>query len=134
MSHLPQVRRAAVGVEPIGDLLGQDGGPTKASLASGLAVATVGSVNGLYFNQDRVTVIRGRISGRTGGCARLSVANAVPQCAAKRDQAGFTPSKSPWWSGQETSPPSVEPVREPVIADGAQARDVVVDVMHIQGD
>jgi hypothetical protein len=49
-------------------------------------------------------------------------------------RAGFTPSKSPWWSGQETSPPSVETVREPVIADGAQARDVVVDVMHIQGD
>lgn len=47
---------------------------------------------------------------------------------------GFTPSKSPWWSGQETSPPSVETVREPVIADGAQARDVVVDVMHIQGN
>ena len=62
VSHLPQVRRAAVGVEPIADLLGQDGGPTEASVASGLAVATVGSVNGLYFNQDRVTVIRGRMS------------------------------------------------------------------------
>ncbi len=62
VSHLPQVRRAAAGVELIGDLLGQDGVPTEASLASGLAVVTVGSVNGLYFNQDRVTVIRGRMT------------------------------------------------------------------------
>lgn len=79
---------------------------------------------------------RPRLSGSLGErvAARGSVVDAVPRYTAKRDQAGFTPSKSPWWSGQETSPPSVETVREPVIADGVQARDVVVDVMHIQGD
>ncbi len=62
VSHLPHVRRAEVAVEPIADVLGRDGGPTAASMAAGFRVATLGSVNGLYFNQDRVTVIHGRMA------------------------------------------------------------------------
>lgn len=62
LTHLPQVRRAGIAVEPIADVLGRDGGPTQASLTAGFWVATVGSVNGLYFGQDRVTVIGGRMA------------------------------------------------------------------------
>jgi hypothetical protein len=62
VTHLSQVRRAEVAVEPIAAVLGRDGGPTAASRASGLGLAFVGSVNGLYFNQDRVTVVRGRMA------------------------------------------------------------------------
>jgi hypothetical protein len=62
VTHLPQVRWAKMGVEFAADVLSPDGAPTKASLASGLGVGTVGSVNGLYFNQDRVTVTRGRMA------------------------------------------------------------------------
>jgi hypothetical protein len=62
VTRLPQVRRAGIAVEPIGDVLGPDGGPTAASLAADFALETVASVNGLYFNQDRVTVIRGRMA------------------------------------------------------------------------
>ncbi len=60
--HLPHVRRAEIAVEPVADVLQRDGGPADASIAAGFRVATVGSVNGLYFNQDRVTVIRGRMA------------------------------------------------------------------------
>ena len=59
---LPHVRRAEIALEPIADVLDRDGAPTHASMAAGLGVAAVGSVNGLYFNQDRVTVIRGRLA------------------------------------------------------------------------
>ena len=62
LTHLPHVRRAEIAVEPIADVLGRDGGPTEASMAGGFSAATVGSVNGLYFNQDRVTVIRGQMA------------------------------------------------------------------------
>jgi len=62
VARLPQVRRAGIAVEPIGDVLGRDGGPTAASRAAGFGVETVGSLNGLYFTQDRVTVVRGRMA------------------------------------------------------------------------
>jgi hypothetical protein len=62
VSRLPHVRRAEIAVEPIADVLDRDGAPTRASMASRLGVAFVGSVNGLYFNQDRVAVISGRMA------------------------------------------------------------------------
>jgi hypothetical protein len=62
VARLPHVRRAEIAVELIADVLGRNGAPTDASKAASLGVATVGSVNGLYFNQDRVTVIRGRLA------------------------------------------------------------------------
>lgn len=62
VGRLPGVRRAEFAVEPIADVLGPDGGPAPASEAASLQVATVASVNGLYFNQDRVTVVRGRMA------------------------------------------------------------------------
>jgi hypothetical protein len=55
---LPHVKRAEIAVEPIADVLGRNGAPTRANMAAGLGIAAVGSVNGLYFNQDRVAVIR----------------------------------------------------------------------------
>ncbi len=62
VTRLPQVRRAGIAIEPIGDVLGPDGGPTAASMAADFGLETVASLNGLYFNQDRVTVIRGRMA------------------------------------------------------------------------
>jgi hypothetical protein len=62
VARLPQVRRAGIAVEPIGDVPGPDGGPTAASLAADFGLETVGSVNGLYFRQDRVTVTGGRMA------------------------------------------------------------------------
>ena len=62
VARLPQVRQAGIAVEPIGDVLGPDGGPTAASMAAGFGLETVGSVNGLYFSQDRVTVTRGHLA------------------------------------------------------------------------
>jgi hypothetical protein len=62
VARLPQVRRAGIAVEPIFDVLGRDGGPTAASRAAGFGVEPVGSVNGLYFTQDRVTVVGGRMA------------------------------------------------------------------------
>jgi hypothetical protein len=53
---------AEIAVEPIGDILGPDGGPTEASLAAGFSAAAVGSVDGLYFNQDRVAIIGGQMA------------------------------------------------------------------------
>jgi FtsX-like permease family len=62
VARLPQVRRAGIAVEPIADVLGRDGGPTAASRAANFGVEPVGSVNGLYFTQDRVAVIGGRMA------------------------------------------------------------------------
>ncbi len=62
MAHLPYVRRAGIAVWPIGDVLGRDGSPTRASKAAGFRVETVASVNGLYFNQDRVSVVQGQMA------------------------------------------------------------------------
>ena len=53
---------AEIAVEPIAGILGPDGGPTEASLAAGFSAAAVGSVDGLYFNQDRVAIIRGQMA------------------------------------------------------------------------
>jgi putative ABC transport system permease protein len=62
VARLPHVRRAEIAVGLIADVLGPDGAPTDASRASGFGMYYVGSVDGLYFNQDRVAVIRGRIA------------------------------------------------------------------------
>ena len=89
LTHLPQVRRARVAVEPIAYILGRDGAPTRESTAAGFSAATVGSVNGLYFDQDRVTVISGKmadprrldqvvISAQAARLLRLPVGAVVP--------------------------------------------------------
>jgi len=62
VARLPHVRRAEIAVEFVADVLNRDGAPTHASMASRLGVAFVGSVNGLYFNQDRVAIIGGRMA------------------------------------------------------------------------
>jgi hypothetical protein len=62
VARLPHVRRAESAVEPIADVLGRDGAPTPASMAGSLMVAAVASVNGLYFDQDRVAVLAGRMA------------------------------------------------------------------------
>jgi hypothetical protein len=62
VTRLPQVRRAGIAVEPIAKVLGRDGGPTAASMAADFGLETVASVNGLYFSQDRVAVVRGRMA------------------------------------------------------------------------
>ncbi|HYB16304.1 MAG TPA: ABC transporter permease [Streptosporangiaceae bacterium] len=56
------MRRAEIAVALVADVLGRDGAPTHASMADRLGVYAVGSVNGLYFNQDRVAVIGGRMA------------------------------------------------------------------------
>jgi hypothetical protein len=95
--HLHDVRRVESAVEPISDVLQPDGAPTEASLASGFRVAIVGSVDGLYFTHDRVTVTRGRMadprspgqfvmSAEAAGLLGLHVGEVVPM--------GFTPTRS----------------------------------------
>jgi hypothetical protein len=60
--RLPHVTRAEFAFEPIADVLGPDGAPTAASMNAGLGIAAVASVNGLYFSQDRVAVVAGRMA------------------------------------------------------------------------
>lgn len=62
VAHLPHVRRAETAVEFDADVLRRDGAPADLSATTGFKVAAVGSVNGLYFTQDRVTVTRGRMA------------------------------------------------------------------------
>jgi putative ABC transport system permease protein len=57
------VRHAESAVEPVADVLGPDGAPLPASIAASLTVASVASVDGLYFDQDRVAVLAGRMAG-----------------------------------------------------------------------
>jgi hypothetical protein len=59
---LPMVRHAESAIEPIAGVLGPDGAPTAASMAASLGVASVASVDGLYFDQDRVAVVAGRMA------------------------------------------------------------------------
>ena len=59
---LPLVRHAESAIEPIANVLGPDGAPTAASMAASLSAASVASVDGLYFDQDRVAVVAGRMA------------------------------------------------------------------------
>ncbi len=62
VAGLPLVRHAESAVEPVADVLGPDGAPLPASIAASLTVASVASVDGLYFDQDRVGVLAGRMA------------------------------------------------------------------------
>jgi FtsX-like permease family len=59
---LPLVRHAESAIEPVADVLGPGGAPLPASIAASLTVASVASVDGLYFDQDRVGVLAGRMA------------------------------------------------------------------------
>lgn len=59
VDHLPGIRHAERAVEINGAPLGPDGAP----MARGLSdVRQIGSVDGLYFHQDRLAVVRGRLA------------------------------------------------------------------------
>jgi len=60
--NLRGVRRAASAFEPVSSLLRPDGAPAGSSLINGFRVEVVASADGLYFTQDRVTAIRGRMA------------------------------------------------------------------------
>jgi len=62
VAGLPRVRHTESAFEPVGDVLGPDGAPLAASIAASLTVAYVASVDGLYFDQDRVGVLAGRMA------------------------------------------------------------------------
>jgi hypothetical protein len=62
VAGLPLVRHAESAVESVGDVLGPGGAPLPASIAASLTVAFVASVDGLYFDQDRVGVLAGRMA------------------------------------------------------------------------
>ena len=62
VAGLPLVRHAESAVEPVADVLGPDGAPLPASIAASLTVASMASVDGLYFDQDRVGVLAGRMA------------------------------------------------------------------------
>ncbi|MFY9776603.1 MAG: hypothetical protein WAK28_18730, partial [Trebonia sp.] len=62
VAGLPLVRHAESAVEPVADVLGPDGAPLPASIAASLTMASVASVDGLYFGQDRVGVLAGRMA------------------------------------------------------------------------
>jgi hypothetical protein len=62
VAGLPLVRHAESAVEPVADVLGPGGAPLPASIAASLTVASVASVDGLYFDQDRVGVLAGRMA------------------------------------------------------------------------
>ena len=62
VAGLPLVRHAESAVEPVADVLGPDGAPLPASIAASITVASVASVDGLYFDQDRVGVLAGRMA------------------------------------------------------------------------
>lgn len=62
VADLPLVRHAESAVEPVADVLGPDGAPLPASIAASITVASVASVDGLYFDQDRVGVLAGRMA------------------------------------------------------------------------
>ena len=62
VAGLALVRHAESAVEPVADVLGPDGAPLPASIAASITVASVASVDGLYFDQDRVGVLAGRMA------------------------------------------------------------------------
>ncbi|HVA52677.1 MAG TPA: ABC transporter permease [Acidimicrobiales bacterium] len=60
IQHLPFVQRAKSYAGLNANPLGTNGAPTAASKS--VTIIDLGSVNGLFFNQDRVTVVRGRMA------------------------------------------------------------------------
>jgi len=62
VASLPPVRHAESAFEPVGDVLGPNGAPLPASIAASITMAFVASVDGLYFDQDRVGVLAGRMA------------------------------------------------------------------------
>ena len=62
VAGLPLVRHAESAVEAVADVLGPGGAPLPASIAASLTVASVASVDGLHFDQDRVGILAGRMA------------------------------------------------------------------------
>jgi len=62
VTGLPLVQHAESAFEPVGDVLGPNGAPLPASIAASITMAFVASVDGLYFDQDRVGVLAGRMA------------------------------------------------------------------------
>ena len=62
VAGLPLVRHAESAIEPVANVLGPNGAPLPDSIAASLTVASVASVDGLYFDQDRVGVLAGRMA------------------------------------------------------------------------
>ena len=62
IARLPDVKRAESYALVYALPLGANGRPTPAAKKSSSNLNVFGSVNGLYFNQDRVTVVRGRMA------------------------------------------------------------------------
>jgi putative ABC transport system permease protein len=62
VAGLPLVRHAESAIEAVADVLGPGGAPLPASIAASITVASVASVDGLYFDQDRVGVLAGRMA------------------------------------------------------------------------
>jgi hypothetical protein len=60
--HLRDVRRVESAFEPISSLLRPDGAPAGTALINSFRVEVLGSVDGLYFTQDRVTVTQGHLA------------------------------------------------------------------------
>jgi hypothetical protein len=59
VDHLPDVKHLGISVEPLGVPLAPDGDPRVGSLSD---LTVISSLNGEYFNQDRVAVVKGRIA------------------------------------------------------------------------
>ena len=64
IARLPHVRRAESYAAIYSEPIGANGQPTPAAEKANFDVN--GSVDGLYFNQDRVTVLRGRMATPRG--------------------------------------------------------------------
>ena len=62
IAHLPYVKRAESYALVYALPLGANGRPTPAANKASLNLNVLGSVDGLYFNQDRVTVVHGRMA------------------------------------------------------------------------
>ncbi len=110
IAQLANVKRAESAVTLNVAPLGPDGTPTTAAFNTFNQVATLGSVDGLFFDQDRVTVIHGRMADPTqvaefvmtadgAEMAGLHVGQVVPlgvYTNAQANSAGFgTPSVHP---------------------------------------
>jgi hypothetical protein len=62
IAHLPYVKRAESYALVFALPLGANGSPSQAANKASSNLNVLGSVNGLYFNQNRVTVVRGRMA------------------------------------------------------------------------
>jgi hypothetical protein len=100
IAHLPHVKRAESYISVNGTPLGANGLPTAAD--RNVSFNVLGSVDGLYFNQDRATVTKGRMADpkkanqivMTQGAARelgLHVGQTVPWGFYSDSSVGTTP-------------------------------------------